>query len=208
MSQIRFSAAIRRLRARWRLHRMEWDGMLRPLQPPKGYEHMYTLEAVFPGLSEKWNKRESTEEYIRDLKLAWRLYKHDYRHDPDMEKLLELLNESDQKERDRKVKQWIQEGIKMRDKTREAIDDMTTTLQEQKPEVERIVKNRVGVLRESLSEFSEGYREGREQDLSFLQEMLSNAFTDIEDNTNNPNQAKPSNKDAENKMKIKNKDVI
>lgn len=186
---------------------MEWDGMQRPLEPPKGYEHMYTLEAVFPGLSEKWNKRDSIQAYLRDLKMAWRLYKHDYRHDPEMEKLLELLQAPNQKERDRKAEEWLKETTAMRDRTKEAIDDMATTLKEQKPEVEKIVKNRIGVLRESLSEFSEGYREGREQDLTFLQEILSNAFTDNEDDTKDPNQTKPSHKDLGNDTKSKKNNV-
>jgi hypothetical protein len=41
------SRGVRRLRARWRLHRMEWNAMHAPLRPPPGYEE-HTVHRADP----------------------------------------------------------------------------------------------------------------------------------------------------------------
>lgn len=142
---------------------MEWAAMHRPLQPPPGYEHFHTKEAVFPGLRNQPKKIESWEQLIDGLRGAWRLYKHDFYPDPEITKIEERLQLIEKKKRDRKIANLFRRGEafanKSMDRAQETAADVAEEIQDKRPAFERLVKSRIVVLRKALHEFSEGYYE-------------------------------------------------
>lgn len=154
---------LRRLRARWRLHRMEWDALHRPLEPPPGYERFHTLEAVFPGLRDNPKPPKDWAEFKRRLRGAWKLYKHDYISDPEITEMEARWEKQKEKKRYRviaklheKSERFVDTSI---DKADEIASDVVEGIKEKKPAVQKLMKNRVAVLQQALNEFSEGYSE-------------------------------------------------
>lgn len=154
---------LRRARARWRLHRMEWAAMHRPLQPPPGYERFHTREAVFPGLRDQPKPAKDWAEFRERLRGAWRLYKHDYVPDPEITAREERRARQRQTKRERVAAKLAQKGERLvrtgLDKAEEAASGIAEGVRDQRPAVERLLKDRVAVLQEALTEFSEGYFE-------------------------------------------------
>lgn len=142
---------------------MEWDAMQRPLQPPPGYEHYHTREAVFPGFRRKLKRMNTWADVSQSLVDGWRLYRHYYIPDPAMEKWEREEKLTDEARKGRRLykemkrgEQALMRGIARVEKVAEEVADEADR---QRPAAQRWMQDRVGVLKESLSEFGEGYRE-------------------------------------------------
>lgn len=137
--------------------------MHRPLQPPPGYEHYHTAEAVFPGRRLKLKKMETWGEVAESFRKAWRLYKHSYVPDPEMAKWEQELDLADERRSGRRtwktLKRGEQAASKGVDKAQQILEQVREEVQNRKPEAEELVKNRVLVLKEALQEFAAGYSE-------------------------------------------------
>lgn len=142
---------------------MEWAALHRPLEPPPGYEHFHTKEAVFPGLRHKGKKIENWEQFKESFRGAWRLYKHHYYPDPEITKIEERMDLIDQKEREKAMTNFLKKGEKLANKgidtAQEVASDIADEIRDKRPAAERILSDRVAVLREALHEFAEGYHE-------------------------------------------------
>lgn len=167
---MRFSKHLRRLHARWRLHRMEWEAMHRPLEPPPGYERFHTDEAAFPGLRKPANSPKTWSEYRDAWRRAWKLYRHSYIPDDDITAAEQKEEAIRQKIFERKAdillgkgKKAAEDGFKV---SQDTADDIARGLRDKKPEAEALLKDRVSILSKALNEFSEGYREGARGDFS------------------------------------------
>lgn len=132
---------VRRAHARWRLHRIEWNGRHRPLDPPKGYEKYYTAEEMFPGLRDKetW-KPKTFREHLHRLHIAWRLYRHQYTGaDEEMERFQNYIfkpfrTPEEQEEIENKLKN---KKNNVDDKSIVATDDDDHRTEEEKEEFNR-----------------------------------------------------------------------
>lgn len=137
--------------------------MHRPLEPPPGYEHFHTKEAVFPGLRHKGKKIENWAQFKQSLCGAWRLYKHNYYPDPEITKIEESMDLVDQKMRERAMTKFLKKGEAFANKgidtAQEVASDVAEEIRDKRPVAERILRDRVAVLREAMHEFAEGYYE-------------------------------------------------
>lgn len=167
----RFRRHWNRLRARWRLHRIEWNGRLRPLEPPPGYEHYYSAEEMFPGLKASGPPPKDFRDWLYHMRGAFRLYKHHYFPDPEITRIEQTLFKENEVDVDQAlqrlrtmVKDSTKDAHKYKRKVEQAVDNFTDNLQEKikenRPAAEEVFKNRMDVLKASMVEFSTGYKEG------------------------------------------------
>lgn len=165
-----FRRHIRRARARYRLHRMEWDGRYRSLEPPKGYEHYYSLEEMFPGFKDEPKPSKNFAEWRKRMHLAWRFYLYQYfpDRDPEMAELeRRLFPLQNKKKEDKKVEEEVDQfvdgvGKKVKQVEKEAIkvaDNVKKGWDENRPEAELFLKDRAEIMKVAVSEFTEGYHE-------------------------------------------------
>lgn len=151
---------------------MEWDGMHRPLNPPQGYEHFHSKHAVFPGLKRSWKKKETLQDYLDGFKRAWRLYRHSFVHDPEMAAFEDNIFKREELITRRQAKAVVDKTEKAfkraQQRAQDASEQIAQELKDKKPEAQEILKDRVNILRESLSEFSTGYNDGLEGRLSIF----------------------------------------
>lgn len=158
---------LRRLRARWRLHQIEWYGRMRPLDPPKGYEKYYELEAVFPALKTQPPPAKNFAEFRKRMHIAWRLYKHYYFPDPELAKLeLEIQHREDrelEKDADEMLKKAKARASGFKFEAERTIDNFVDKaeagFEANRPEAEQLVKNRAEILVAAMNEFAAGYNE-------------------------------------------------
>ncbi|CAN8072332.1 unnamed protein product [Agarophyton chilense] len=164
---------------------MEWEGMHRPLQPPPGFERFHSEEAVFPGLHPKMKKKQSLQDYLDTLKRAWKLYLHSYRYDPDMAEIERKVVERESMIIQRKTKAFLdrsKSNFKLNQQAvQETSERVVQEIHDRRPEAEALIKDRVNVLREALTEFADGYNEGVEGRFNF--------FKDSEDDNDYPHEA-------------------
>ncbi|KAI0562221.1 hypothetical protein FGB62_64g133 [Gracilaria domingensis] len=148
--------------------------MHRPLQPPPGYERFHSDEAVFPGLAGTRKKKRTLKEFAEVAKTAWRLYLHSYIPDPKMAELeREILGKESRiiRRQAQAVLNRSEANFKRnRQAARDATDRLAQEFHARRPEAEALVKDRVNVLREALSEFAEGYAEGTGGQFSFFKD--------------------------------------
>ncbi|PXF47893.1 hypothetical protein BWQ96_02279 [Gracilariopsis chorda] len=146
--------------------------MHRPLKPPAGYEHFHSEQAVFPGLKRSWKKKESLQDYIDGFKRAWRLYRHSFIHDPEMAAFEEDMLKREELIIQRQAKVVVDKTEKAFKRGQQAAQDVSQQiaqeLKDKKPEAQEFLKDRVNILRESLSEFSHGYNDGLEGRFNFF----------------------------------------
>lgn len=146
---------------------MEWEAMHRPLEPPPGYEHLHTVESVFPGMRGKIIWPKNLAEWRIALGRTWRLYKHYWVEDEEMAKFEESLELRDQLRSQRRAWKMIKRGEKYVKKGLENAKEIAEEVAEEvregavrhRPDAERFVKSRTVTLRESLDEFAAGYQE-------------------------------------------------
>lgn len=163
---------IRRLRARWRLHRMEWNNMHRPLEPPPGYEKYYDPEEVFPGLKDEIKLSEVKPQQLRKaFKIAWKFYRHSWIPDPKVARILKEWGANTEDDNDDqgdivdldKMEEMVNSGIdsvqRLKKRARKTGKIISKEFEEVKPELQKIGQQRVLVLREALKEFGAGYEE-------------------------------------------------
>lgn len=166
----------RRLQARWRLHRMEWDGRGRPLEPPPGYEHYYTKEEMFPGFKHRPLPSKNLKEFGTRLARAWKFYRHHYVHDPEMAEIIQKLEKSSIKFKydmarhsaNESEANWRKESEKASKLIQKIGGDAKVEFDSKRPEVEQILKDRTMVLKDALGEFAIGYKEGVSGPLEWL----------------------------------------
>lgn len=151
--------------------------MHRPLEPPAGYEHYYTAKAVFPGLRGTWRKMETWEDHKNALKRAWKLYKHDYIPDPEITEWEKKKNVRDERRIERRRKVIVKKGKETFEEGSNMAEQVIQGLHDKRPEMEQILKHRVGVLSESLDEFGKGYQEGYNGTYNFV-ESISGTFNE------------------------------
>lgn len=146
--------------------------MHRPLEPPKGYERFHTEEALFPGMSKRKKKNHTFQDYVTSFKGAWRLYRHSFIHDPEMAAFEESLIKKEQRIIDLRAGAVLKKARKAfgdgQEAAKEESQKIVTALQEKEPEVRKLVQDRVGVLKDALTEFSEGYKETLDGDFTFF----------------------------------------
>lgn len=142
---------------------MEWDAMHRPLQPPPGYEHYHTAEAVFPGRRLKLKKMKTWGEVVQSFRNAWRLYRHSYIPDPEMAKWEREHGLVDDGRSARRILKTLKRSEKVANKSFEKAEQIFEKVREEvksrRPEAEELVKDRASVLRKALQEFAAGYSE-------------------------------------------------
>lgn len=169
----------RRLRARWRLHRIEWNGRRRPLEPPPGYEHYYTPEEMFPGLKHAPPPPKNPKEFFERLRTAWRIYIHYYYPDPELtkiEKSWSTQNDESPEETYERVKDFVKTSQQNMDNYKHRVeqvvdkftDDVQAKVREKRPQVQELIKNRMEVLKASMTAFSVGYKETVEGRLDWM----------------------------------------
>lgn len=145
---------LRRLRARWRLHRMEWNGMQAPLEPPPGYESFVVGEDVISRLMGGRTIR-SWSHFRTTLREGWKLYKHQYFPNP------ELVEEERRAEQQREA--MIDELGKQRSKSRREIEKEAKSLFEHikdaAPKSTGELGGRLDILQTAIDEFMIGYTE-------------------------------------------------
>lgn len=170
LRQIPVRRHVRRLRARWRLHRIEWNGRQRPLEPPPGYEHFYTKEEMFPGLKYHPKRSKSISQFLQRFRLAVRLYIHSFKSDPELIKMekrllakLKKKKHIDGEQEDSFLQELEIKAYEMRDRAGKSFDDVVDEvkigIKEGRPAAERLVKDRAEVLKKALDEFALGYKE-------------------------------------------------
>lgn len=137
--------------------------MHRPLQPPPGYEHYHTEEAVFPGRRHKLKKINSLGDLRDQLSKAWRLYKHYYIPDPEMTKWERGIDIADERRTTKSMWKTLKRGEQMAnrgvDRAGDVFEQVREEVKNRRPEAEELMKDRVSVLKVALQEFSEGYSE-------------------------------------------------
>lgn len=189
---IRFRRHWNRLRARWRLHRMEWNGRLRPLEPPPGYEHYYSEEELFPGLKSRGPPPQNFQEWLTRMRGAFRIYKHHYYPDPELTKIEETLFKGEDVDIDevvQRMRTMAQESSKdlhkYKRKVEETVDSFTDNVQEKikknRPAAEVWFNNRMEILNASMAEFSTGYKEGADGSLQWMNFLNIKGDDDNED---------------------------
>lgn len=150
----RVTRGLRRIRARWRLHRIEWAAMHAPLHPPPGYEEDVSLRSAFPGLRSTPPIR-SAPHFREVAVLAWRLYRHQYVSDPEIaaaEAAAEAKEAHRRRRRDERRREYerraLAEGRELAAVAHDKLPDSTTALE-----------NRLDVLNVSLEQFMLGFTE-------------------------------------------------
>lgn len=138
---------------------MEWNAMHRPLEPPRGYEHFYTKEAVFPGLKREWHKKESLHDYVQGLNKAWKMYRHDFVYDPEVAKIEQQFGISQDQEAEKKAAAVLRQAKRTVKSGLASADELLDDAHSKAPDAQKLVKNRIDVLFAAMNEFSQGYRE-------------------------------------------------
>ena len=137
---------------------MEWNAMHAPLEPPPGYEYYHSTEAVFPGLRAGYKVKT-----WKDLKFVvngtWKLYKHHYIPDPEVEAWLGRITKRDQAKKEERservttaVASDLHDAVQSARKVASAAKDL-------QPNAEQFMKERVSLLQESIGEFTAGFKE-------------------------------------------------
>lgn len=148
----------RRLRARWRLHRIEWNAMHAPLEPPPGYEHMHTREAVFPGLRVA-KKINSWADFRDIMRGAWKIYMHYFIPDREVERYEQHVLGTRAARKGERAEEAGERAGKTVRKGLELMEDVETVVKRNQPDAERFVRHRLSLVKDAMSEFSEGFAE-------------------------------------------------
>ena len=137
---------------------MEWNNLHAPLQPPKGYEHYHTEQAVFPGLKHPV-KFASVREFTDAMRGAWKIYMHHYRHDPEVQQWFDKLGEEEAEwytKRGERAGEFAGDVVA---RGRQNIQKMGEDLKAARPGGQRFLKDRTTVLQNAVSEFAAGFYE-------------------------------------------------
>jgi hypothetical protein len=145
---------LRRIYARWRLHRMEWNGMHAPLMPPPGYEKYTELREALPGLQDV-QPVQSFAHFKILMAESWKLYMHHYIPDPDIVREEEAAEEKKWSKRDADIAAIAKEHAKLRRKTKKIM----TNARQHIPMAQEALSGRLAILNESLNEFMVGFKE-------------------------------------------------
>lgn len=137
---------------------MEWNAMHAPLEPPKGYEHFHTREAVFPGIAGQ-KPIESFDHFKKCMRGGLKLYWHHYYPDPEILEQERRAAEKAEKELDESTDRFAERaadavvaGRKRAEETMEAIDDG-------RPAAQAFMQNRLKVFQQGIGEFAAGFQE-------------------------------------------------
>lgn len=157
---------------------------MRPLEPPPGYEHYYSMEEMFPTRKEPGSPPKNFWEWLERVRFALRLYKHYYFPDPELTKIENMLfreeevaiTKDDIDKAVQHVRTAVQESTKDVDKYKrqveKVVDDFTDNVQEtikqNRPLAEQVFNNRMDVFKASMAEFSTGYKEGLDGSLQWM----------------------------------------
>jgi hypothetical protein len=154
---------LRRLYARWRLHRMEWNGMQAPLTPPPGYEKYTEFSDALPGL-QGVQPIQSYAHFREVLGKAWKLYLHHYWPDPD----IIAAEEAAAKERDSALAGHARNIARERAKLVRSTRKVVANARENLPSSAGVLTDRLAVLHEALEEFMVGYKEASSGEVDIL----------------------------------------
>lgn len=183
---MKLSRHLRRARARWRLHRIEWAAMHRLLEPPPGYEKYHSFEEVFPGFRHKMKKIESWSDFRISVQKAWRLYWHNFVPDAEMEKFEEEMNIEKRERREAAFQNVIKTGEKAAASgvgtVQAAAENIAAGLQDKRPMMERVARDRISVVHNAVHEFAEGYHESLSGERNFWGQVQYNEELVLEDN--------------------------
>lgn len=165
----RIYRGMRRLRARWRLHRMEWAEMHTPMNVPPGYEEFATLRSNLPGLAAV-PPIKSWAHFKLVFRAAWRMYKHDYFPDP------ELAAKEEDEQKERKQLEKVEKAKRRRYQKKILADgrEVVGIVKDSLPDSQQAFEERLDILNLSLEEFMAGYGETSTGVTSLLGENMYN----------------------------------
>lgn len=155
---MKFKRILRKVHARWRLHRMEWNNLHAPLQPPKGYEKYHTKEAVFPGLRNPIVIR-NWKEFKWAMRGAWKIYMHTYRFDPEVQRFLDDLDRKESEYYENRGKHAAKVITEAATEGKRNIEKLGAELKEAAPGAKEYLKDRAGMLQNAVSEFAAGFHD-------------------------------------------------
>lgn len=124
-----------------------------PLEPPPGFQHEASLRGIAPGLDV--TPIRSPEHFMRVLRAAWKLYKHQYIPDPEL-----VAEEKAKAEEEARVRDVADR--KRRRKEEEALRearDLGNIAYDALPKSKEDVQNRLDVINASLDQFMKGFNE-------------------------------------------------
>lgn len=145
---------LRRLKARWRLHRIEWNAMHAPMEPPPGYESYATMREAVPAFS-VFQEIHSWSDFKTRLRKAWKLYKHDYFPDP------ELVAEEERAENEhgKMVDELEEQRAHGRRIMKRDVLSLYKYMKAAAPKDTKELGGRLDILQEAIDQFSLGYSE-------------------------------------------------
>lgn len=129
-----------------------------PLEPPKGYEHFHTPEAVFPGIAGR-KGFDSFDHFKICFRGGLKLYWHHYFPDPEILAQERREAEKEEKELDESIDHLAQRAADAVVIGREKTEEAAQALEDSRPAAQAFMQGRLKVFQQGIGEFAAGFKE-------------------------------------------------